>query len=69
MPVPDSPTPPLVVVSLAAPEDAADPARQGRRNDRYVDAVERHGERVLRLTPRSTAAERDAAFAAMDGLL
>ena len=69
MPVPDSPRPPLIVVSLAAPEDAADPALQRRRNDRYVDAVERHGARVVRLTPRSTAAERDAAFAAMDGLL
>jgi len=69
VPVPDSPPPPLVVVSLAAPEDAADPALQRRRNDRYVDAVERHGARTVRLTPRSTPAERDAAFAAMDGLL
>ena len=69
MPVPDSPPPPLVVVSLAAPQDAADKALQRRRNDRYVDAVERHGARTVRLSSRSTAAERDAAFAAMDGLL
>jgi gamma-glutamyl-gamma-aminobutyrate hydrolase PuuD len=57
------------VVTLAAPEDATDPDLQRRRNDRYVEAVERHGARVVRLTARSTAAEREAALAAMDGLL
>ena len=69
MPVPESPPSPLVVVSLAAPQDAADKALQRRRNDRYVNAVERHGAQAVRLSSRSTAAERDAAFAAMDGLL
>jgi putative glutamine amidotransferase len=65
----DSPSGPLIAVSLAAPEDAADRDLQRRRNGRYVDSVERHGARVVRLTPRSTAAEREAALTAMDGLL
>lgn len=61
--------PPEIVVTLAAPEDAADPDLQRRRNDRYTAAAERHGARAVPLTARSTAAERDAAFSAMDGLL
>ena len=65
----DSTSGPLVVVSVAAPEDAGDPALQECRNDRYAASVERHGARALRLSPRAGAAEREAAFAAMDGLL
>jgi len=67
--VPDEAPPPRIVVTLAAPEDATDPDLQRRRNDRYADAVERQGALAVRLTARSTAAEREAAFAAMDGLM
>jgi putative glutamine amidotransferase len=67
--VPTQETSPRIVVTLAAPEDADDPDLQRRRNDRYADSVERHGARAVRLTARASAAEREAAFAAMDGLL
>jgi len=67
--VPDEASPPRIVVTLAAPEDATDPDLQRRRNDRYADAVERQGALAVRLTARSTAAEREAALAAMDGLM
>jgi len=62
-------SPPRIVVTLAAPEDADDPDLQRRRNDRYADAVERHGATAVRLTARATAAEREAAFGSMDGLM
>ena len=67
--MPEEPSRPQIVVTLAAPEDADDPDLQRRRNDRYADSVERHGAQAVRLTARSTDAERAAAFAAMDGLM
>jgi putative glutamine amidotransferase len=61
--------PPLIVVTVAAPEDAPNPDLARRRNDRYAAAVERHGAVTARLDPRTPAAERDTALATMDGLL
>jgi putative glutamine amidotransferase len=60
---------PLIALTLAAPEDAQNPDLARRRNDRYVAAVERHGARVVRLTARTRAAEREGALRAMDGLM
>jgi putative glutamine amidotransferase len=60
---------PRIVVTLAAPEDAADPALEGRRGDNYAAAVERHGAVAVRLTARTPPSEREAALASMDGLL
>jgi putative glutamine amidotransferase len=60
---------PLIALTLAAPEDAQNPDLARRRNDRYAAAVERHGARVVRLTARTTATEREDALRAMDGLM
>jgi len=61
--------PPRIVVTVAAPEDSSDPALERRRGDNYAASIERHGAVAVRLTARTPAAERDAALAAMDGLM
>jgi putative glutamine amidotransferase len=62
-------TSPRIVVTLAAAGDHARPDYARRRNDLYLAAVSRHGGEPVPLDARSSSAERDAALAAMDGLL
>lgn len=60
---------PHIVVTLGIADRDARPDLAARRNDLYVEAVERHGARVTRLDSRMPAEERDEALASMDGLL
>lgn len=60
---------PRIVVTVQAPEKARDEEVAWRKNDRYFEGVRRAGGEVLVLDETSTEAERQAAFAAMDGLL
>src|SRR4051812_46310753 len=66
---PDAGRPPRIVVTVADPARHADPALAARRNAMYVEALGRHGAATLPMSSASTAAQRSAAFAAMDGLL
>jgi gamma-glutamyl-gamma-aminobutyrate hydrolase PuuD len=59
---------PRIVVTVAAIADPdAEVAR--RRNGLYVEAVTRHGGEPIVIDETTSASDRDAAFAAMDGLL
>ena len=60
---------PHIVVTLGIAE--LDPRRDlaARRNDLYIEAVERHGATVTRMDSRMPPEERDRALASMDGLL
>jgi len=60
---------PRIVVTLAVATDQADPEIAARKNALYLDAVARHGAQAVPLDARAPAGDRDAAFAAMDGLL
>jgi putative glutamine amidotransferase len=60
---------PRIVVTLAAPDDQAEPELQVRRNDLYVAALVRHGAVPVRLDARTPVAVRDDALRSMDGLL
>ena len=60
---------PCIVVTLANPERAADPAIVTMKNARYLDALERAGAAPLALDERDPAPRRAEAWAAMDGLL
>jgi putative glutamine amidotransferase len=60
---------PRIVTTLGDPEATSDPAVAELKNRRYLEAIERAGATPLPLDERTSAAERDAAFAAMDGLL
>jgi putative glutamine amidotransferase len=60
---------PRIVTTLGDPEATSDPAVAELKNRRYLEAIERAGATPLPLDERASAAERDAAFAAMDGLL
>lgn len=64
----DSPTP-LIVVTVAEPARQDDPAIATRKNELYAEGVTRHGGRPLLIAASTSADERAAAFAAMDGLL
>ena len=62
---------PRIVVTLADPTLAADPADRAiaaRKNELYVASVARHGATPVPLDQRSGADERRDAFAGMDGL-
>jgi putative glutamine amidotransferase len=61
--------PPRIVVTLTVAAAQAEPAITMRKNALYVDAVVRHGAAAIALDATSSAAERGAAFASMDGLL
>ncbi|HEX5466402.1 MAG TPA: gamma-glutamyl-gamma-aminobutyrate hydrolase family protein [Candidatus Limnocylindrales bacterium] len=61
--------PPRIVITVQAPSRAADPALSERRNALYAEAVRRHGGEPLTLDEGATEAQRQAAFASMDGLL
>ena len=58
-----------IVVTLAVAERHSRPDLAARRNDLYVDAVERHGAEVVRMDSRMPPDERDRILASMDGLL
>jgi putative glutamine amidotransferase len=60
---------PRIVVTVQSPEHAKNEEIAWRKNDRYFEAVERHGGDVIVLDEDSSADERAAAFGAMDGLL
>ena len=60
---------PRIVVTLMVAGNQPEPAIAARKNALYVDAVVRHGAAAIPLDAGSTAAERGAAFATMDGLL
>jgi gamma-glutamyl-gamma-aminobutyrate hydrolase PuuD len=60
---------PRIVVTVTVPGRHADPALAARRNDLYAESVERHGGLPVVIDGSSSAAERAAAFATMDGLL
>jgi putative glutamine amidotransferase len=64
-----SPRAPRIVVTLAVPDDQAEPDLAVRRNDLYVAAVARHGAVPVRLDARTPVAIRDEALRTMDGLL
>ncbi|MEX0626259.1 MAG: gamma-glutamyl-gamma-aminobutyrate hydrolase family protein [Chloroflexota bacterium] len=60
---------PRIVTTLANPASSPDPSVAELKNRRYVEALERAGAAPVPLDERTSAAERAAAFAAMDGLL
>ena len=60
---------PRIVVTLAIAERHTRPDLAARRNDLYVDAVERHGADVVRMDSRVRPEERDRILSSMDGLL
>jgi len=60
---------PRIVVTLAIAERHSRPDLAARRNDLYVEAVERHGAEVVRMDSRVPADERDLILGSMDGLL
>jgi putative glutamine amidotransferase len=60
---------PRIVVTVQSPEHAVNEEVAWRKNDRYFEAVERHGGEVIVLDEDSAATDRAAAFQAMDGLL
>ena len=61
--------PPRIVVTVAVPALQADPELARRRNERYADGVRRHGGEPVLLDATAAPADRDDAFAVMDGLL
>lgn len=60
---------PRIVVTVAVTADKRDPDISLRKNALYAAGVERQGAEPIVLDERATAAERGAAFEAMDGLL
>ncbi len=60
---------PRIVVTLANPEGKSDVAIAEDKNERYLEAVERHGGHSIPLDERASEAERRAAFEEMDGLV
>jgi len=60
---------PHIVVTMGIAELDPRPDLAARRNDLYVEAIERHGATVTRMDSRMPADERDRALASMDGLL
>ncbi|MGZ6256164.1 MAG: gamma-glutamyl-gamma-aminobutyrate hydrolase family protein, partial [Candidatus Limnocylindria bacterium] len=60
---------PRIVATLADAAASSDPIVAGIKNGRYLEALERAGAIPLPLDERASAADRAAAFAAMDGLL
>jgi putative glutamine amidotransferase len=60
---------PRIVVTLAEPHERTPSDLGVRRNELYVAAIEKHGATAIRVDTRTPVDERDAALAAMDGLL
>lgn len=66
----DTETPgPRIVVTVQVAARQAEPAIAERKNRLYADAVARHGGFPRLLDATASEAEREAAFASMDGLL
>lgn len=63
------PATPRIVVTVAVPDDQPEPHIASKKNDLYAASVARHGAEPIVLDATSSPAERQAAFAAMDGLL
>lgn len=61
--------PPRIVVTLAKPDSALDPAVAAMKNARYLEALERAGATPVPLDEDAPPARRAEAWAAMDGLL
>ncbi len=57
------------MVTVQSPQKARSEEIAWRKNDRYFEGVKRHGGEVMVLDESSSAAQRKAAFASMDGLL
>lgn len=60
---------PRIVATLAHASSSSDPQVAELKNARYLEALERAGAIPVPLDERASAAERAAAFSAMDGLL
>jgi putative glutamine amidotransferase len=60
---------PRIVVTVADPAAQTHPDIAARKNALYLDALGRHGAAVLAVSAATALAEREAAFAVMDGLL
>jgi len=60
---------PRIAVTLANPEGKSDIALAEDKNERYLEAIERHGGEPIPLDERASEAERRAAFETMDGLV
>jgi putative glutamine amidotransferase len=60
---------PRIVATLADPATSADPELAAMKNRRYLEALERAGATAVPLVASASAADRAAAWAAMDGLL
>ena len=63
------PSQPRILVTTHGPEQAAREEPTWQTFRRYVAAVELAGGQAVLIDPHATAAEREAAFASMDGLL
>jgi putative glutamine amidotransferase len=61
--------PPRIVVTLANPEGKSNVALAEDKNERYLEAIERHGGEPIPLDARASEAERRVAFETMDGLV
>jgi len=61
--------PPRIVVTVQSPVHAANEEIAWQKNDRYFEAVARHGGDVIVLDEDSSPEVRAEAFATMDGLL
>jgi putative glutamine amidotransferase len=60
---------PRIAVTLANPVGKSDEALAEDKNERYLEAIERHGGEPLPLDERASAEERRSTFESMDGLV
>lgn len=67
--MPSPSRPPRIVVTLAVSAAQAEPEIADRKHALYLDCVVRHGAVAIALDATASPAEREAAFASMDGLL
>jgi putative glutamine amidotransferase len=67
--LPPAGPPPRIVLTVADAAVDPDPAKRAARNALYADGVRRHGGEPVLLDASTSAADRDAALATMDGLL
>lgn len=60
---------PLILITAADPGASVESGIVTRKNNLYAEAIERSGGHARIIDPSSSKAERDEAFASMDGLL
>lgn len=60
---------PRIVITVAVPAAQTEPDIAARKNDLYADGIRRHGGTPVLLDATAAPETREAAFAAMDGLL